>query len=434
MLDIGGVGPRGDDRDRVFRTVDPREEARVLGREVSVRVAVTGLGAVTACGAGKEPLRGALFGGRSPVRPMNLFDVSTCRSRTAAQVPPLDRPSGRMSPRAWARLDRAAAMLLVAGHEAFIQAGLAGGEIAAPLVLATTGGGIRSAEHYHRSVLEGRPSRRAIEWLSNYLPQRQAIDLQTHLSVRGPIVTLANACASSANAIGYATQLIRNRAAEIVVAGGYDSLCELIFAGFDSILAATPTVCRPFDARRDGMVLGEGAAVLVLESFERAAGRGATVLAEIKGYGQSIDTLHMTQPNPEATGALAAMRMACETAGIDPEEIDHVNAHGTATPQNDPMEARAILMLMPERGRKVPVSSTKPITGHTLGAAGAVEAVISVLTIAEQVVPPNLNYGAPDPHCPLTIHAAPVHRILSSVITNSFGFGGLNASLVIGLP
>lgn len=398
------------------------------------RVAVTGFGVVTACGAGKGPLREALVSGRSPVGPMELFDVGTCRSRTAAQVGTLDRPSGQIRMREWARLDRAGRMLLLAGGEAFSQAGLLGGPISAPLVMATTGGGMRSAELYHRSVLDGRPDRRAIGWLSNYLPHRQSIDLQSYLSIRGPIVTLANACASSANAIGYGMQLVRNGAAEIVIAGGYDALSELIFAGFDSILAATPTLCRPFDTHRDGMVLGEGAAVLVLENFERARGRGAEVLAEVRGYGQSIDTLHMTQPNPEATGALASMRMACETAGLDPEAIDCINAHGTATPQNDSMEARAILRLMPDAGPHVPVTSTKPITGHTLGAAGAVEAAIAILALGEQIVPPNLNYETPDPLCPLTVPAVPLRRRLGAVLSNSFGFGGLNASLVIGLP
>lgn len=398
------------------------------------RVAVTGFGVVTACGAGRAPLRDALASGRSPVRPMELFDVSTCRSRTAAQVAPLERPDGELGPRAWKRLDRAGQMLLVAAREALGEAGLHGTGIEAPLVMATTGGGMRSAELYHRTVLGGGADHRSVSWLANYLPHRQSQDLQAHGSVRGPIVTFANACASSANAIGYAAQLIQHGQSDIVISGGYDALAELIFAGFDSILAATPTRCRPFDASRDGMVLGEGAGVLVLESFERAKSRGAEILAEVRGYGQSIDTIHMTQPNPEATGALASMRMACRAAGISPDAIDYINAHGTATPLNDSMEALAIRLLMPERGAEVYVGSTKPITGHTLGAAGAVEAVIGILALQQQVVPPNLHYESPDPACAVRVPAAPVASCLRTVVSNSFGFGGLNASLALGLP
>src|SRR5262245_31723884 len=398
------------------------------------RVAVTGFGVVTACGAGRDPLREALCGGRSPVRAMELFDVSTCRSRTAGQVPSLDRPDGRLDPKEWGRLDRAGRMLLVAAREAMGEAGLHGAGIEAPLVMATTGGGMRSAELFHRTVLAGVKDRRNIRRLANYMPHRQSQDVQQNGSVRGPIVTFANACASSGNAIGYAAQLIQHGQTDIAVSGGYDALAELIFGGFDSILAATPTRCRPFDAARDGMVLGEGAAVLVLESFERARGRGAEILAEVRGYGQSIDSLHITQPNPEATGALASMRMACRSASLSPELIDYVNAHGTATPQNDSMEALAIRRLMPERGAEVWVGSTKPITGHTLGAAGAVEAVIGILSLQQQLVPPNLHYETADPACDVRVPKAPVAARLRTVLSNSFGFVVLNASLVIGLP
>jgi len=292
---------------------------------------------------------------------------------------------------------------------------------------------MRAAEHFHRSVLDGGVDRRATTWLSNYLPHRQSQDIQEHFGVRGPIVTLANACASSANAIGYAAQRIRHGQTDVAITGGYDALGELIFAGFDSILAATPTLCRPFDAARDGMVLGEGAAVLVLESFERARARGAEILAEVRGYGESIDILHMTQPNPEATGAFTAMRAACRMAGISPESIDYINAHGTATPQNDVMEALAIRRLTPERGKEIYVGSTKPITGHALGAAGAVEAVIAILALHRQLVPPNLHYATPDPACDVRVPASPVPAPLRTVLSNSFGFGGLNASLVMGL-
>jgi 3-oxoacyl-[acyl-carrier-protein] synthase II len=398
------------------------------------RVAVTGFGVVTACGAGRAPLGTALASGHSPVRAMELFDVSTCRSRTAAQVAPLERPDGALSPREWKRMERAGQMLLVAAREALGEAGLHGSGVEAPVVMATTGGGMRAAEYFHRALLSGGGDRRNAMWLANYLPHRQSQDLQKQSHARGPILTLANACASSANAIGYAVQMIRHGRTDVAITGGYDALAELIFAGFDSILAATPTRCRPFDAARDGMVLGEGAAVLVLESFDRARGRGVEVLAEVRGYGESIDILHMTQPNPEATGAFSSMRMACRSAGISPETVDYINAHGTATPQNDSMESLAIRRLMPERGAEVYVGSTKPITGHTLGAAGAVEAVIAILALQQQLVPPNLHFETADPSCAVRVPDAPVGMPLKTILSNSFGFGGLNASLVLGLP
>lgn len=405
----------------------------IMGRMTS-RVAITGFGVVTACGAGKASLDRVLREGSSPVRPMELFDVSTCRSRTAAQVGGLDLPLEDVPGRAWQRLDRASRMLLIAAREAIAQADLLGTGICAPLVMATTGGGMRAGELYHRRVLEGRPSPRSVEWLATYLPHCQATAIQKHLGVEGPIVTLANACASSANALGYAWQMIRSGGAEIVVAAGYDALSELIFAGFDSILAATPTVCRPFDKHRDGMVLGEGAGVFVLEPFERASARGVPILAELRGYGQSIDTLHMTQPNPEGTGAYEAMRAACASAEIAPGEIDAINAHGTATTQNDIMEARAIVALLGAAASRTPVCSTKPITGHTLGAAGAIEAAIAMLSLAGQFVPGNLNLESLDEACPVVVPTKPTPGRLRSILSNSFGFGGLNASLVVGLP
>jgi 3-oxoacyl-[acyl-carrier-protein] synthase II len=399
------------------------------------RIAITGLGVVTACGAGKNALRNALFAEKSAVRRVDLFDASTCRCQTAAQISQLERPDGEISQRKWRWLDRASQMLLIAACEAFADAKLLGAPVNAPLVLATTGGGMRSGELYHRALLQKKSRRGVAYWLSNYLAHQQPLDLQQHFRVRGPIIALANACSSSANAIGYAAQLIQHGEADIVIAGGYESLCELIFVGFDSLMAATPTVCRPFDKNRDGMVLGEGAAVLILENFERARARRAQIFAEFRGYGQSLDTHHLTQPHPEGVGALAAMQMACDDAKISPEKIDYINAHGTATPQNDAMEAKAIRKLLGERAAEVPVSSTKSITGHTLGAAGAVEAAISVLALAEQFVPPNVNFSTPDDVCALKIAASVQKNApLRAVLSNSFGFGGVNASLIFALP
>ena len=403
-------------------------------KAMNTRVAVTGMGVVTGCGTGQTALYDALRTGQSSVRPVELFDVSTCRCRTAAQVGTLENPSDRIPRKAWGRLDRASKMLLTAAQEALEEARLASGPIHAPLVLGSSGGGMRSGELYHRALLQNQSRRHAATWLSDYLAQQQPLHVQRFFDVTGPVLTLANACASSANAIGYSAQLIAHGEADCVIAGGYDALSELIFVGFDSLMAATPTLCRPFDKRRDGMVLGEGAAVLVLEKFECASARHANILAEIRGYGQSIDTHHITQPHPEGDGAYAAMRLACETAGVEAGEIDYVNAHGTATPQNDAMEAKAIRRLLNARAAAVPVSSTKATTGHTVGAAGAVESVISILALKNQFVPPNVNFESPDEGCALNVPAAAQSRPLRTVLSNSFGFGGLNASLLFSLP
>ena len=401
---------------------------------MSARVAVTGMGVITGCGRGQAALSDALRQGRSAVRPVDLFDVSTCRCRTAAQADALEHPSGRIPTKAWRRLGRASKLLLLAAQEALEEAGLASQPIRAPFVVGTSGGGVHGGEIYQRALLQKRPCPRATTWLSDYLAQQQPLHVQRFLDVTGPILTFANACASSANAIGYAAQLIAHGEADCVIAAGYDALSELVFVGFDSLMAATATLCRPFDKRRDGMVLGEGAAVLVLERFDRARERGTEVLAEIRGYGQSIDTHHITQPHPEGEGANAAMRQACETAGVDAGGVDYINAHGTGTPQNDAMEGKAIGRLLGQRVADVPVSSTKSITGHTLGAAGAVEAVISILALRGQFVPPNINFEIPDDGSPLNLPARSQARPLRTVLSNSFGFGGLNASLLLSLP
>src|SRR6185503_9444043 len=250
-------------------------------------------------------------------------------------------------------------------------------EKALPVVLGTTSGGMRMGEEYFRQAMAPEASfrgqaSRAIQ----YQPQRQGLDLAQALGFRGPQTIIANACASGANAIGHTCHLIRQGRAERVLTGGYDALSHLVFSGFDSLQALSPTVCRPFDAQRDGLALGEGAAILALETLERARGRGARILGEICGYGATTDVHHLTQPHPQGVAALASMRAACAAAGVGPREIGYVNAHGTGTPLNDSAEAAAINEWAGALGAQVAVSSTKASIGHLLGAAGAVEAVV----------------------------------------------------------
>jgi len=254
------------------------------------------------------------------------------------------------------------------------------------------------------------------------------IDAQHAFGISAPCQVIANACASGTNAIGHAFECVRSGKYQQVLTGGYDALSELVFVGFDSLQAATPEKCRPFDRDRSGMVLGEGAAMLALENLERARARRARVLAEIIGYGISTDNHHLTQPDPSGSGPRRAMEQALQSANRSAEEVDYINAHGTATTFNDAAEGKAIAELF----GKVPVSSTKSMIGHSLGAAGAIEAVICLAALKAQFLPPNINFRNPDPDLDLNIVANTARDAqIDIVLSNSFGFGGTNASILI---
>jgi 3-oxoacyl-[acyl-carrier-protein] synthase II len=296
-------------------------------------------------------------------------------------------------------------------------------------VVGTTSGGMTFGEEYYRGLKPGGVSgRRAASLIANYTPQKPVMDAQEAFGLTAPCQVIANACASGTNAIGHAFDCVRSGRYGRVLAGGYDALSELVFVGFDSLQASTPERCRPFDRERSGLVLGEGAAILLLENFEAAHARGARILAEIIGYGISTDNHHLTQPNPSGAGARQAMEGALRSAGVSAKEIDYINAHGTATPFNDAAEGRAIAELFDG----VPVSSTKGMMGHSLGAAGAIEAVISILALRNHFLPPNINFRNGDAELDLNIipnRSQPGN--LRTVLSNSFGFGGTNASIIM---
>jgi 3-oxoacyl-[acyl-carrier-protein] synthase II len=296
------------------------------------------------------------------------------------------------------------------------------------MVVGTTTGGMSFGESYYRHLLDSKSRRQIAHWVSNYMPQKSILDGQRLNGLRMPSQIIANACSSGSNAIGHGFELVRAGLHDCVIAGGYDPLCELVFVGFDSLQASTSERIRPFDKNRTGLVLGEGAAFLVLESEESVVRRNAAALAEVAGYGVSTDTFHLTQPNPTGIGARLAMERALESAAIASNEIDYVNGHGTATTFNDATEGVAISELF----GKVPVSSTKSMMGHALGAAGAIEAAFCVLALQKQFLPPNINFSAPDPAWKFEVVAnASKHARLRNVISNSFGFGGTNASVIL---
>lgn len=397
-----------------------------------VRVVITSAGIVTALGTGWHVNAAGFRTGRSAFRAVTLFDVSRQRAKLAAEADlPAQLPATQLSAKHSRRLDRAARLLLLAAQEAWRQSEWTPSENL-PVVLGTTGGGMTFGETYLKQAHAVPQSHRGqASRIVHYNAQRQALDLCDAFGFQGPITIIANACASGTNAVGHAFDLIRHGQAERVFTGGYDALCQLTFAGFDSLQALSPTSCRPFDAQRDGLALGEGAAMMTLESLEHAQRRGAKILGEVIGYGVVTDNHHLTQPHPQGDAAFAAMNAACATAGITPAQVDYVNAHGTATPQNDATEAIAINRWAGARAATLPVSSTKASIGHLLGAAGAVEAVITLMALRGQWLPPETNLNTVDPACCFQIVREPRDAKLEIALSNSFGFGGANATLAL---
>jgi len=391
----------------------------------NIRVAVVAAGVVSPLGFGLHATLDSLRAARDCVTPVTRFSVDQCRCKTAGQVPDkglFDDQGNGKRPR---RLHRASFMTINALREALTQDPQFKPEL---VVIGTTSGGMSYGEDYYRSLLRHGDLQHSPTWIANYPAQKAVIDALEALEISAPCQVIANACASGTNAIGHAFECVRSGRYQRVLTGGYDAISELVFAGFDSLQASTPEKCRPFDRHRTGMVLGEGAAILALENTESARARGAPVLAEIIGYGISTDNFHLTQPNPSGSGPRHAMEQALQSAGLSAEAVDYVNAHGTATAFNDAAEGKAIAELF---GR-VPVSSTKSMMGHSLGAAGAIEAIFCLLALQHQFLPPNINFRSPDEDVDLEIIAnearpAPLHTVLS----NSFGFGGTNASIVL---
>jgi 3-oxoacyl-[acyl-carrier-protein] synthase II len=362
------------------------------------------------------------------VSPVTAFPVDRCRCKTAGQVANGPLAEANEFTRHPERLHRVARMMILALKEAMARTEDFRPELT---IVGTTSGGMTFGEQYYRGLKTNRKSpRHAPTLIANYTPQKPVMDAHEAFGIDAPCQVIANACASGTNAIGHAFDCIRLGRYQRILTGGYDAISELVFVGFDSLQAATPDRCRPFDRQRSGLVLGEGAAILALENFESAQKRGTPILAEIIGYGISTDNFHLTQPNPSGIGPREAMEGALRSAGIEPGEIDYINAHGTATPFNDASEGKAIAELF----NGVPVSSTKGMMGHSLGAAGAIEAVISLLALQHQLLPPNTNFREGDPGLGLNIIANESrHASVRTVLSNSFGFGGTNASVIMRL-
>jgi 3-oxoacyl-[acyl-carrier-protein] synthase II len=400
---------------------------------MSHRVVVTGLGAVTPLGEDFPSSWRALIAGRDADAPLTLFDTAGCRCHRAASaaLPPLPG----LSAKAASRLARASRLAIPAAREALAGAGLldsAGKSTLRNLTfsVSTTAGGMAFGEDFIRRVL-ARDRTHLFSRVSRYLPHQQVLDLQQALGFEGHSVILANACASGANAIGHAADLISTGAAEIVLTGGFEALTELVFVGFDCLQATTAERCRPFDLNRSGLLLGEAAAFLVLESDTHAQRRGAQPLCALTGYGHTTDFFHLTQPQPDGAVLVDVMRRATTQAGINPEQIGYINAHGTATPVNDGTEATAYSTFLNGALGITRISSTKAAIGHTLGAAGAVEALFAIETLRTGHLPPQLNLHTPIPEiAPALVAPGEPLREAQHVMSVNLGFGGSNAALV----
>jgi len=404
------------------------------------RVVVSGAGAITALGGGVERTWEAMIAGRSGVAPTTLFDTSDFAVKIAAEVKDFD-PKAVFGGRRARHLDRFVQLALVATREALEMSKL---DIEADpwrigVVYGSGIGGLRSLED-GVGVLNSRGP----EWVNPYtcpmmIPNMAAGQIAMEWGIQGYNSCTVTACAAATQAIGEAFDLIRLGRADAVVCGGAEApVCRVGVAGFSAMKALSAShnhdpqgASRPFDAGRDGFVVGEGAATLILEERESALQRGAPVLAEVIGYGATSDAHHMTAPHPEGIGALRAMMAACNDAGIEPASIDYINAHGTSTPPNDRTESLAVRRLF--GALAPPISSTKSMTGHTLGAAGAIESVACIQALRTGVLPPTINYDTPDPACDLDYVANEARAATVEVaMTNSFGFGGHNATLIFG--
>lgn len=406
------------------------------------RVVITGMGAVTPLGNDVSAFWTGLVQGRSGVGTITIYDATDQPVRIAGEVKDLDVVA-LLGAKQARRVDRFSQLVLVAADEAIVDAGLTfghnGNNRSAGVMIGTGIGGISTLLDNYDTMKERGPSRVSALMVPMMMPNAGAGEVAIKYGLHGPALSLASACATGSNAIGEAGEYIRRGAAEVMVCGGGESVMHPItLAAFASMRAVSQRnedpqrASRPFDADRDGFVMGEGAGVLVLESLDHAQRRGARIYAELVGYGTSSDAFHITAPDEDGRGAALSMQAALDDAGLQPEEIDYINAHGTSTPLNDPIETRAIRAVFGPYAERIPVSATKSMIGHLMGAAGAVEAIACVKGLETGTIHPTINYETPDPECDLDYVPNKARQIWPrTALSNSFGFGGHNATLIL---
>ena len=405
------------------------------------RVVVTGLGCICPLGNDTETVWENLIAGKSGVSLISQYDTSEHKCKIAAEVKDFD-PAALFGSREARRMDRVTQFSLTATLQAVQQSGLQIDDTNRDrigVVIGTGIGGLSTLYEQMQVFAERGPSRVSPFLVPMMLPDSSAGMVAIQLGVRGPNMAVVTACATGTNAVGEAAEIIRRGQADVILAGGSEAaIIPIAMAGL-SVMTALSTrnddpqgASRPFDLNRDGFVMGEGAAVLVLESIEHAHARNARILAELTGYGSTNDAYHISAPAENGAGAARCLRMALDDARLDLTEIGYINAHGTSTQLNDKSETSAIKAVFKEQAYKIPISSTKSMTGHLLGASGAVEALVCVKVLEDQILPPTINYQTPDPDCdldyvPNTARSARVRHAIS----NSFGFGGHNATIIL---
>ena len=404
------------------------------------RVAVTGLGAVTPIGNDAPSTWEAAVAGRSGVGFIEAFDAGAFPVRIAAEVKGFDA-AGLVPPKEARRLERNVLLAVAAAAEAWADAGADGVDRdRVGILVGSAIGGVPGILANHETLLERGPDRVSPHFLPNVLVDSASGQIAISLGLRGPNYAPVSACATGSHAVGEAAETIRRGDADVVLAGGTEACIHpLILAGFCAMRGLVaeevdPTLAmRPFDATRAGFVIGEGACVLVLEEVEHARARGARPYAEVLGYGASNDAHHMAQPEPEAAGVAAMIRAALDRAGVAPERVGYVNAHGTSTPLGDLAETRALRLVFGAHADRLAVSSTKSVTGHCFGAAGAVEAMMCALALHHGVLPPTINYRTPDPECDLDYVPNEARRAEVDVaLSNAMGLGGHNGCVLLG--
>src|SRR5437868_7855625 len=404
------------------------------------RVVVTGLGAVTPVGNDVPSTWRAALAGESGIDFIRSFDANGFPVRIAAEVKDFD-PSGVASPKEVRKLDRNVLLALGAAKEAVEDARLNGFDPArVGIVFGSAIGGFIGIMEQSEVLRERGPERVSPNFLPNVLVDSASGQLAISLGIRGPNYAVVSACATGSHAIGEAAELVRRGDADAVLAGGTEACMHpLILAGFCAMRGLVaedehpPRASRPFDATRAGFVMGEGACVLVLEELEAAERRGATIYAEILGYAMSNDAHHLAQPDPASVGVAEMMRHALERAGVEPERVDYINAHGTSTPLGDAAETRAIKDVFGDHAYRLAVSSTKSMMGHCFGAAGAIEAMMCVLAVHYRILPPTINYEHPDPECDLDYVPNEARETQVDVaLSNAMGLGGHNGCVLVG--
>ncbi|MEO5903285.1 MAG: beta-ketoacyl-ACP synthase II [Gemmatimonadaceae bacterium] len=406
------------------------------------RVVVTGMGAVTPVGNDVGTMWQSLLAGKAGAAPITHFDASTFDVHFACEVKNFD-PLNFMDRKEAKRADQFTQYAVAAAKQAMIDAGFGACTGYDPfntgVIIGSGIGGLKIFEEQHDVYRQRGPSKISPFFIPMFISDIAAGIVSMQFQAKGPNYATVSACATSAHAIGDAYRTIQYGDADVMITGGAEAtVTPMAMGGFANMKALSErndspeTASRPFDLTRDGFVMGEGAAILILEELEHARKRGARIYSELVGYGATGDAYHLTAPAPNGEGAQRAMKRALKDAGLSPADVQYINAHGTSTPANDLNETAAIKAVFGEHASKVSVSSTKSATGHMLGAAGAVEAVIGTLAINNGIVPPTINYSTPDPECDLDYTPnKPVEREVNVVISNSFGFGGHNTTLAI---